>query len=913
MFTFYLLYNLPFTVYINYNSSKIRIATRAVVQEALEGERRQVEAERIRQRELMQSNVGKVFLLVEHALLYASYMRCPDGHPVYKDSACNHMTCTAAGCTHVSFCYACGQGGHNCGCDQNGIYLHFMPEFQEATGGNGDAAVILFHFNRARAFVQVVKVMVLATPTLDDNSWTQLQLLHPDLLSNVHGNGNQLDWTQQQTPAELLQTFGDQNHKERRLRAQLTEFDLLLHEKAIEFGLVLPDFDEERLGFVTSLLLRDGTTVEIGVRVVAITASNGGNYFVGGTGVIVRIEPDNPVVRWDHNNEEHTSNKNNLNLTDMRLRDNVPAAVGMRVVAVGDSQSGSYSVGYTGVIRKLVRRNPIIYWDHSGQERESNRRKLNLSEMTLQDGTPAKCGVRVVAIIASERGNYDVGHTGVICKLQTGGQNGFGNNNNNGGGMGGGNGGGMFANNNNNGGGMFGGNMFANNNNNGGGMGGMGGGNGGGMNFQFGQVQPFGQMPPAQPFGQVVERHPIIRWDHSGREHPSGSVKLNLLNVVLQDGTPAAVGIRVVAIVASRDGNYDIGHTGVICSIHRLRVNPMVRWDHSGRKHQSSRTKLNVTNVVLQDGTPAAVGVRVVAIAASGHGNYAVGQTGVVCGIHENNTNPLVCWDHRTDQVQCNRRSLIGWEKKFNILHARNPSRYKISSDGAGQGWTLHSSFITHSTQVQGTRHLKISDALNPHRFKVSENGTGQGWTERADFFAHTMQVAGSVKFIISQARNPHRFKIGQVEGYGHGWEDVDHFFAFPVTNVVLQDGTRAASGVRVVAVTASNGGNYSVGDTGVIVRIELNNPVVRWDHSGEEHQSSHAKLNVTNVILQDGTPAAVGIRVVAIVASRDGNYDIGHTGVICSIHRLHANPMVRWDHSGREHQSSRTKLNAYT
>ena len=141
--------------------------------------------------------------------------------------------------------------------------------------------------------------------------------------------------------------------------------------------------------------------------------------------------------------------------------------------------------------------------------------------------------------------------------------------------------------------------------------------------------------------------------------------------------------------------------------------------------------------------------------------------------------------------------------------------------------------------------------------------------------------------------------------------------FAFPVTNVVLQDGNPAAVGVRVVAVTASNGGNYSVGDTGVIVRIELSNttsihickPVVLWDHSGKEHQSSCAKLNVTNVILQDGTPAAVGVRVVAIAASQDGNYDIGHTGVICSI-PSHVNPMVRWDHSGEEHQSSRAKLN---
>ena len=56
----------------------------------------------------------------------------------------------------------------------------------------------------------------------------------------------------------------------------------------------------------------------------------------------------------------------------------------------------------------------------------------------------------------------------------------------------------------------------------------------------------------------------------------------------------AAVGVRVVAIAASQDGNYDIGHTGVICSI-PSHVNPMVRWDHSGKEHQSSRAKLNVT------------------------------------------------------------------------------------------------------------------------------------------------------------------------------------------------------------------------------------------------------------------------------------------------------------------------------
>ena len=615
--------------------STYRAVTRAAVHEALAAERMQREAEQKRRQELMANAIGQVVLLVEHALTHASCMRCPEGHPGYKNDACNHMNCEANGC-NCRYCYACGQDTANgrCGCDEDGIYLQGMPGM-EAANGNGNAAVILFHFNRAAAFVQVVKVMVLAAPEIDDNIWTQLHVRHPNLLSSIHGNdGQQLDWEEQQLPAELLQTFGSRTHKEHRLRAQLTQFDAALRRQATEIGLLLPDFDEERLGFTTSQLLRDGTTAEEGVRVLATRASRRGNYMAGCTGTITRLELDNPVVRWDHTGEEHTSNKNNLVVTNV----------------------------------------------------------------VLQDGTSAAVGVRIVAIAASARGNYAVGQTGVIS--------------------------GIHENNSN----------------------------------------------------------PLVRWDHRQDQLQSSRHSLNVTNVVLQDGTPAAVGVRIVAIAHSAGGNYAVGQTGVICGIHRNNTNPLVRWDHriSANPVQSTRHSLNLTNVMLQDGTPAAVGVRIVAIAASAGGNYAVGQTGVICGVHRNNTNPLVQWDHRNDQVQSNRHALVGWQKKLNILHARNPSRFKISSDGAGHGWSLVSSFITHSTQVHGTRRLRILDAHNPHRFKVSENGTGHGWTERADFFAHTTQVAGSIKFIISQAHNPHRFKIGQVEGYGHGWEDVDHFFAFP-------------------------------------------------------------------------------------------------------------------------------------
>jgi hypothetical protein len=49
---------------------------------------------------------------------------------------------------------------------------------------------------------------------------------------------------------------------------------------------------------------------------------------------------------------------------------------------------------------------------------------------------------------------------------------------------------------------------------------------------------------------------------------------------------------------------------------------------------------------------------------------------------------------------------------------------------------------------------------------------------------------------------------------------------------------------MRVVAAASSANGHYSTGDSGTISKINLGDPVVLWDHSQEEHQTSHSKLN---------------------------------------------------------------------
>lgn len=77
---------------------------------------------------------------------------------------------------------------------------------------------------------------------------------------------------------------------------------------------------------------------------------------------------------------------------------------------------------------------------------------------------------------------------------------------------------------------------------------------------------------------------------------------------------------------------------------------------------------------------------------------------------------------------------------------------------------------------------------------------------------------------------------------------------------------------------------------------------------SGEEGFLNTAYLG-RGMELADGTPAAVGVRVVAVGASGRGHYQPGHVGVICKVNP--GDPVVRWDHSDTAHQSSRGKMNS--
>jgi hypothetical protein len=55
-----------------------------------------------------------------------------------------------------------------------------------------------------------------------------------------------------------------------------------------------------------------------------------------------------------------------------------------------------------------------------------------------------------------------------------------------------------------------------------------------------------------------------------------------------------------------------------------------------------------------------------------------------------------------------------------------------------------------------------------------------------------------------------------------------------------LSDGTRAEVGVRVVAVEDPISGRYRAGDTGVIISLRPDDPVVRWDRGFQAQTARH-------------------------------------------------------------------------
>lgn len=121
-----------------------------------------------------------------------------------------------------------------------------------------------------------------------------------------------------------------------------------------------------------------------------------------------------------------------------------------------------------------------------------------------------------------------------------------------------------------------------------------------------------------------------------------------------------------------------------------------------------------------------------------------------------------------------------------------------------------------------------------------------------------------------------------------------------------LSDGRPAIGGLRVEAISGSGGGYYEAGQQGVIVNVRsVDEPVVRWDHSGQERQSNRSDLR-SLMQLSDGRPPLVGTVVEANCDSNYGHYKAWQQGVIV---RNEHDPVVRWDHSTQEWPSNRAKL----
>ena len=167
---------------------------------------------------------------------------------------------------------------------------------------------------------------------------------------------------------------------------------------------------------------------------------------------------------------------------------------------------------------------------------------------------------------------------------------------------------------------------------------------------------------------------------------------------------------------------------------------------------------------------------------------------------------------------------------------------------------------------------------------------------------------------VIEEAQVPTSNRVGS--GMKHG------FFALQQRNDELEAELRSygkwfAPGVRVIAIADSHWGSYKVGSTGVITEMETGkDPIVHWDHSptGEKPiQTSKLKIQTYEAMaLSDGTElkfTAAGKRVVATDDSYWGHYKKGDTGTITKINPT--DPVVKWDHSKKEKQTSKNKLSA--
>lgn len=137
-----------------------------------------------------------------------------------------------------------------------------------------------------------------------------------------------------------------------------------------------------------SAKLADGHVFDIGLRVVAVSKSHLGHYDEGDQGVITALNSGetpggasaDPTVRWDATGKElQTSRVKIQGVRALAFADGVGCTVGLKVVALSDSAWGHYTKGQTGVISKLNPTDPVVKWDHSGEDCQASRSKLSVT------------------------------------------------------------------------------------------------------------------------------------------------------------------------------------------------------------------------------------------------------------------------------------------------------------------------------------------------------------------------------------------------------------------------------------------------------------------------------------------------------------------------------------------------------
>ena len=362
--------------------------------------------------------LGRARSVVVLALDLAATMQCPNGHSGIKDDACRNMECPICEAKWCYCCGGStpSECHWHTGCGQDGDYLQHMPGF-EAAGGDGDRAVEIFHFRRSQASLQVAKELILSTSD-GAAVWDDLSKKHPELLRNVCGghlnwmeDGSPADLLPKFGPdaQQSIRVRAQLTRFEASLRAHAAE-------KGMELGAAGEGPLE--LGLADTMQLNDGTVALVGADVIATGNSHYGHYAAGHTGTIVEVGLEDPVVHWDHSGMSYQTSRAKLEENSLQLSDGTVPTVGADVIATANSRLGHYAAGHTGTIVEVRPNDPVVHWDHSSITSQTNHTKLKLNSMRLSDDEVAAVGVRVIATGNSRLGHYEVGDTGTIVEIR---------------------------------------------------------------------------------------------------------------------------------------------------------------------------------------------------------------------------------------------------------------------------------------------------------------------------------------------------------------------------------------------------------------------------------------------------------------------------------------------------------------